>query len=151
MALIAQVTSYPYGISTRDPVTYLEKAGFEVRLSPFERKHTPQETADLLGDVDVLLAGTEPLPGAMLAKGLPRLKHVARVGGGLDGLDVAFCVKNGIAVTYTPDAPARSVVEQVFGLLISLSRRLVESHEGGRRGGWHRLTGVLGRGEAGAR
>jgi D-3-phosphoglycerate dehydrogenase / 2-oxoglutarate reductase len=147
MKLVAQVTSYPYGISTRDPVTYLEKAGFEVRLSPYERKHTPQETADLLGDVDVLLAGTEPLPAAVLARGLPRLKHVARVGVGLDGLDVAFCAANDIAVTYTPDAPARSVVEQVFGLLFSLSRRLVEAHEGLRIGKWQRFTGILWKGK----
>ncbi len=143
MKPIAQVTSYPYGISSPDAVDHLRAAGFEVRLSPHERKHTTEETAALLGDVDVLLAGTEPLTAETLAAGLPRLKHVARVGVGLDGLDLAFCKANGIAVTYTPDAPARSVVEQVFGLLISLSRRLVEAHEGLRRGEWNRLTGVL--------
>jgi D-3-phosphoglycerate dehydrogenase / 2-oxoglutarate reductase len=143
MSIVAQVTSYPYGISSPDPVRLLEAAGLTVRLSPHERKHTPAETAALLGDVDVLIAGTEPLPAEVLAKGLPRLKHVARVGVGLDGLDIDFCKANGITVTYTPDAPARSVVEQVFGLLICLGRRLVEAHEGMRHGTWNRLTGVL--------
>lgn len=143
MTLIAQVTSYPYGLSSPDPVRLLEEAGFTVRLSPHQRKHTSAETAALLGDVDVLVAGTEPLPAEVLACGLPRLKHVARVGVGLDGLDVAFCQANGIAVTYTPDAPARSVVEQVFGLLICLGRRLIEAHEGMRHGNWNRLTGTL--------
>jgi D-3-phosphoglycerate dehydrogenase len=147
MTLIAQCSSYPYGISSRDPLDLLERAGFQVRLSPHRRKHTPEETAALLGDVDVLLAGTEPLPAAVIARGLPRLKHVARVGVGLDGLDVAFCIANGIAVTYTPDAPARSVVEEVFGMLFSLSRRLLEAHEGLRQGKWNRLTGVLWRGK----
>lgn len=142
---IAQASSYPYSLSSSDPLRLLEEGGFTVRLSPFCRKHTPAETGALLatGDVDVLLAGTEPLPGDVLALGLPRLKHVARVGVGLDGLDVGFCQRNGIAVTYTPDAPARSVVEQVFGLLISLSRRLIESHEGLRQGKWQRFTGML--------
>lgn len=143
MTLIAQVTSYPYGISTRDPIDLLEKHGFTVRLSPHERKHQPQETAALLGDVDVLLAATEPLPAAVLERGLPRLKHVARVGVGLDGLDVGFCMRHNIAVTYTPEAPARSVVEQVFGLMIPLVRRFVEAHEGLRRGVWQRFTGHL--------
>ena len=143
MTLIAQVTSYPYGISSPDSVNLLKKAGFEVRLSPHQRKHTSAETAELLGDVDVLVAGTEPLSAEVLAKGLPRLKHVARVGVGLDGLDVAFCQANNIAVTYTPDAPARSVVEQVFGLLICLGRRFIEAHEGMRKGEWNRLTGTL--------
>ncbi len=147
MAFSAQVSSYPYGVSSRDPLDLLERGGFAVALSPHQRKHTPAETAALLGAVDVLLAGTEPLPGAVLARGLPRLKHVARVGAGLDGLDVGFCMRNGIAVTYTPDAPARSVVEEVFGMLFSLSRRLVEAHEGLRRGEWRRLTGVLWQGK----
>ena len=143
MTLIAQVTSFPYGICSPDSVNLLKTAGFEVRLSPHQRKHTSAETAALLGDVDVLVAGTEPLTAEVLAKGLPRLKHVARVGVGLDGLDVAFCQTNNIAVTYTPDAPARSVVEQVFGLLICLGRRFIEAHEGMRKGEWNRLTGTL--------
>src|SRR4051812_46186672 len=147
MSLITQLSSYPYGISSRDPLDLLERAGFTVRLSPHRRKHTPVETGALLGDVDVLLAGTEPLPAETLARGLPRLKHVARVGVGLDGLDVGFCAANGIAVTYTPDAPARSVVEEVFALLIGLSRRLVEAHEGLRQGKWQRFTGVLWQGK----
>lgn len=143
MALVAQMSSYPYGVSSQDPLQLLEQAGFEVRLSPHRRKHTPAETAALLGDVDVLLAGTEPLPGWVIEAGGKRLKHVARVGVGLDGLDVTACMRLGVAVTYTPDAPARSVVEEVFGLLFSLSRRLVESHEGLRTGLWQRHTGVL--------
>jgi D-3-phosphoglycerate dehydrogenase len=141
--VIAQVSSYPYGISSQDPLEVLTRGGLSFRLSPHARKHTPAESAALLGEVDVLLAGTEALPGSVLRAGLPRLKHVARVGVGLDGLDIAFCMRNGIAVTYTPDAPARSVVEQVFGLLFSLSRRLVEAHEGLRQGLWKRLTGDL--------
>ena len=147
MSLIAQMSSWPYGISSRDPLDLLERNGFTVRLSPHARKHTPRETADLLGDVDVLLAGTEPLPDWALKAGLPRLKHVARVGVGLDGLDVKFCMENGIAITYTPDAPARSVVEQVFALLIGVSRRLVEGHEALRVGKWQRHTGVLWQGK----
>lgn len=145
--LTTQISSYPYGLSTRDPLDVLERGGFAFRLSPHRRKHTPAETAALLGDVDVLLAGTEALPAEVIAAGLPRLKHIARVGVGLDGLDVGFCMQNGVAVTYTPDAPARSVVEQVFGLLISLSRRFVESHEGLRLGKWQRFTGILWQGK----
>ena len=147
MTLVAQMSSWPYGLSSTDPTDLLVRNGFEFRLSPYARKHTPKETADLLGDVDVLLAGTEPLPDWALKAGLPRLKHVARVGVGLDGLDWRFCMDNGIAVTFTPDAPARSVVEQVFGLLISLSRRLVEGHEALRQGLWKRHTGVLWQGK----
>jgi D-3-phosphoglycerate dehydrogenase / 2-oxoglutarate reductase len=145
--IIAQVTSYPYGISSSDPVDLLIKNGFDVRLSPYKRKHTPQETAALLGDVEVLLAATEALPAEVIARGLPKLKHIARVGVGLDNFDVRFCMANNIAVTYTPDAPARSVVEQVFGMLISLSRRFIEGHEGLRQGQWKRLTGILWQGK----
>jgi D-3-phosphoglycerate dehydrogenase len=145
--ITAQVTSYPFGISSSDPLDLLRQAGIDYRLSPHGRKHKGNETAELLGDVDILLAATEHLSGDMIAKGLPRLKHIARVGVGLDGLDIRFCAENNIAVTYTPDAPARSVVEQVFGQLICLGRRFIEAHEGLRRGEWHRLTGTLWQGK----
>ena len=140
---VVQITTYPYGVSDPAPVRALEDAGFEVRLSPHGRKHTSAETAALLGDVDVLIAGTETLDAEVLARGLPRLRHVAKNGVGLDGVDIDFCREQGIAVSYTPEAPARSVVEQVFGVLISLSRRFVEAHEGLRSGEWRRLTGPL--------
>jgi D-3-phosphoglycerate dehydrogenase len=144
---VAQVSSFPYGLSSRDPLDLLEQGGFAVRLSPHRRKHTPQETAAQLADAEVLLAGTEPLPAWVIDAAGPRLRHIARVGVGLDGLDVSACIRRGIAVTYTPDAPARSVVEQVFGLLIGLSRRLVEAHEGLRTGVWQRHTGILWQGK----
>ena len=145
MSVIAQVTSYPFGISSSDPLDKLRAANIDFRLSPHERKHTGDETSALLGDVDILLAATEHLNGEQIARGLPRLKHIARVGVGLDGLDIRFCAENNIAVTYTPDAPARSVVEQVFGQLICLGRRFIEAHEGLRRGEWNRLTGTCGK------
>lgn len=140
---VVQITTAPYGASDPAPLQALRDAGFEVRPSPYGRKHTAAETAALLGDVDVLIAGTETLDGETLGRGLPRLRHVAKNGVGLDGVDIDFCRAHGIAVTYTPDAPARSVVEQVFGVLISLSRRFVEAHEALRAGTWRRLTGPL--------
>lgn len=141
--LVAQITTFPYGTHDPMPLKLLAEAGFEVRPSPHGRKHTSAETAELLGDVDVLIAGTEPLTPEVLQRGLPRLKHIAKVGVGLDGVDIEFCKANNIAVSYTPDAPARSVVEQVFGILISLSRGFVRAHEGLRKGEWHRLSGPL--------
>lgn len=143
MSLVAQVTTYPFGVTDSKPLELLAEAGIEVRLSPHGRKHTSAETQALLGDVDILIAGTEPLTPAVLSAGLPRLKQVSKVGVGMDGVDVDFCRANNIAVTYTPDAPARSVVEQVFGVLISLSRQFISAHEGLRLGEWRRLTGVL--------
>ena len=50
------------------PSTCWRKLAFEVRLSPHGRKHTAAETAALLGDVDVLIAGTEPLTAEVLSK-----------------------------------------------------------------------------------
>jgi D-3-phosphoglycerate dehydrogenase / 2-oxoglutarate reductase len=140
---VAQVTTYPYGVSDPAPITALQAAGFTVRLSPHGRKHRSAETRALLGDVDVLIAGTETLDAETLTAGLPRLRHIAKVGVGLDGVAIDFCQRHGIAVTYTPEAPARSVVEQVFGLLFTVSRRFHEAHEGMRRGEWKRLTGPL--------
>lgn len=144
---VAQITTYPFGIHDRRPIELLEANGFTVRPSPHGRKHTSTETAALLGDIDVLIAGTEALTADLIAQGLPRLRHIAKVGVGLDGVDIRACMAADVALTYTPDAPARSVVEQVFGQLICLGRRFIEAHEGLRRGEWLRLTGTLWQGK----
>jgi len=46
-----------------------------------------------------------------------RLRLIARVGIGLDNVDLAAALTRGIAVTYTPDAPSPAVAELTLGLM----------------------------------
>ena len=59
--------------------------------------------------------GTEPLSDRVMAAG-GQLRLIARVGIGLDNVDLAAARARGIAVTYTPDAPSPAVAELTLGL-----------------------------------
>ncbi|MGD9688907.1 MAG: NAD(P)-dependent oxidoreductase [Phycisphaerales bacterium] len=52
----------------------------------------------------------------------PKLRVVGRAGVGLDNVDLAACARRGVAVTHTPDANTRAVVEFVFSLLLDITR-----------------------------
>lgn len=64
------------------------------------------------------------------------LELVAKLGTGLDNVDLDAARELGVPVTYTPGANAMAVAEHAVGLMIAVTRRLVESHEHLQAGGW---------------
>jgi D-3-phosphoglycerate dehydrogenase / 2-oxoglutarate reductase len=114
---------------------------------------------DLVGDCEVLIAGTEPITEAVMARG-KRLKLISRVGIGLDNVDLLAAERRGIFVSYTPEAPAPAVAELTLGLLLSLLRSIHTANSQMHRSEWkrhfgRRLTevtfGIIGLGRIGSR
>jgi D-3-phosphoglycerate dehydrogenase len=71
----------------------------------------------------------------------PELRLIARVGIGLDNVDLEAAAKRGIAVTYTPDAPAPAVAELTIGLMIDLLRHISRADRRMHAKQWERLLG----------
>ena len=94
----------------------------------------------MVGDVDVLIAGTEPITAAVMDRA-PRLRLISRVGIGLDSVDLQAARARNILVSYTPDAPAPAVAEMTMGLILSLLRSLAQADRQMRGGVWHRFVG----------
>ena len=61
-------------------------------------------------------------------KKFKHLKIVSVFGVGYDGVDINYCRKNNIQVTNTPDVLTNDVSDLGIGLLISLSRRIIDNH-----------------------
>jgi len=82
---------------------------------------------------------------------------------GVDNVDVATATELGIYVVNTPQANAESVAEHALGLMIALSKRIVEGDRALRAGNWDarhtligrelrgRILGVIGCGRIGSR
>jgi glyoxylate reductase len=66
----------------------------------------------------------------------PRLKVIANVAVGYDNIDVEAAAGRGIVVTNTPDVLTDAVADLTIGLVLALTRRLVEGDRLVRRGGW---------------
>ena len=102
------ITTVPFADKNRLPLELLENAGIEYLINPLHKKLTEAELIELVGDFDVIIAGTEQISSKVLQHA-SKLKMISRVGIGLDSVDLAAAEKRGIKVSFTPDAPAPAV------------------------------------------
>ncbi|OUM88993.1 MAG: hypothetical protein BAA01_10275 [Bacillus thermozeamaize] len=98
--------------------------GIEVVLNPYGRKMTKEEIIDHLKDADGLLAGLETIDAEVLDRA-PKLKAIARIGIGMDNIDIDAAHQRGIKVSNTPDAPTEAVGEMVLAALLAISRQII--------------------------
>src|SRR3990170_863035 len=104
----ALITTVPFADKNRLPLELLEGAGVEYLINPIGRKLKEDELAEMVTDVDVLIAGTESITDKVMAQA-SKLKLISRVGIGLYSVDLLAAERRGILVSYTPDAPAPAV------------------------------------------
>ena len=153
------VSTAPFGLTNTSPITLLEKAGIDFSMNPFGRKMSEDELAEMIGEYDCLIAGTESISRKVL-NNATRLKLIARVGIGLDSVDLAQAQKQKIRVTYTPDAPSSAVSELTVALMLSTLRSVHISNNRMHNYHWERflgrrlsesVIGVIGIGRIGSR
>jgi D-3-phosphoglycerate dehydrogenase len=136
------VTTSTFAKESAEPLEMLRGAGFDVVLNPYGRKLTRDETVALLGKAEAVVAGTEALDRAVLEQ-LPRLKMIARVGTGMENVDLGYASERGIRVCNTPDGPTWAVAELALAGLLALLRRVPHADAAIRRGEWDKPMGRL--------
>ena len=134
------VSTHPFATVSREPLDLLEQEGIQAELNPYGRKIKPDELRRHLRDADALVAGTEKLDRETL-QGAPRLKVIARVGIGIDGIDFDVLQEREIRLTYTPEAVSQAVAELTVGNMINLARFIPQIHLGMKSGQWTRPIG----------
>src|SRR6266498_742430 len=81
--------------------------------------------------------------GARAIAALPRLRHIARYGVGLDIVDVEAATEAGVVVTNVPaDYCKDEVADHALAMLLLFARRLQAYAEGVRAGVWHWRAGA---------
>jgi len=78
--------------------------------------------------------------GAVTAKimdSAPYLKVIGRHGVGVDNIDVEAATKRGIYVVNTPGVNTEAVAEHAVGMMLALSKKIVESDRAMRNGNWN--------------
>jgi D-3-phosphoglycerate dehydrogenase len=136
----ALISTVPFGAHNRLPLELLEGSGIDYVINPLNTKLTEDQLAELIPDFDILIAGTELITRRVLSRA-PRLKLISRVGIGLDNVDLVAAEERGIAVSYTPDAPAPAVAELTIALMLSLLRNIHVANLQLHRGEWTRHLG----------
>jgi len=136
----AFITTVPFADKNRLPLELLESAEIDYLINPLNKKLTEDELAEMVTDFDVIIAGTEPIT-AKVMDNASNLKHISRVGIGLDSVDLMAAEARGIKVSYTPDAPAPAVAELTIGMMLTLLRSVQVSNSQMHAGQWHRFFG----------
>ena len=68
----------------------------------------------------------------------PNLRFIARVGAGLDSIDVQYAEQKGIALFSAPEGNRNAVGEHALGMLLSLMNNLNKADRQVREGFWYR-------------
>jgi len=154
------VSSVPFGTVDSYPIKLLEEEKNCVySINPLGRKFKEEDSCKFIKNVDVLIAGTEPITENVL-KNANKLKLISRVGIGLDGIDLNAARQRGIKVSYTPDGPSAAVAELTIGQMLNMNRRLGHSDNALKDGVWQRYMGdrianqtigIIGTGRIGSR
>jgi len=115
----------------------LRELGFGLRIEPKLGVRTPAELAGIVDGACAAIVSTDPFDAAVLGSS-PSLRVIARVGVGVDSIDLEAATANGVAVTVTPGINEVVVAEHTIALMLSLARRLGEHDRGIRAGRWQR-------------
>lgn len=103
----------------KEAMDVLEKAGFEVILSPDAK---PETVGPLMKDVQGIILRTGIKMTRELMSHGNDLRVISRTGAGYDNVDVAAATERGIIVTCLPGANTVSVAEHAVALILALMK-----------------------------
>jgi glyoxylate reductase len=104
----------------------LRQAG-EVWMSEVDRPLTPEELREAVRGADAIVSMLhDRVDGSVADAAGPGLRVVANVAVGYDNVDVAALTERGVVVTNTPGVLTDATADLAFGLLLALTRRIVE-------------------------
>ena len=140
-------------------IDYLKRYADVMYTSGWDEDVLCQEVKDVSGIIIRANGGVT----ARIMDSAPKLKVIGRHGAGVDNIDLKAAKERGITVVNTPYGPAEAVVEHVIGVMVVLSKRILESDRALRSGQWDvrynlhgfemrgRTLGIVGMGRIGSR
>lgn len=93
------------------------------------------EVADRIADTDIVYTNKIQLTQDLLQRAV-NLRFIGLTATGTDNIDLASAKRNGIAVSNIRAYCTQSVIEHVFGVLLTLSHNISRYHESVRAGDW---------------
>jgi phosphoglycerate dehydrogenase-like enzyme len=121
----------------------LTSSGFDLQLAPKTGPRTPQEVIALIDGAVGAIVSTDPFDERVL-RSATALRVVARVGVGIDTVDVEVATEAEIVVTTTPGLNEETVADHAVALMLAALRRVVEHDRSVRNGAWDRMGPLTG-------
>ena len=113
--------------------------GLEI-VRPNQPINDENDILEYLDGVVAIITGLEPITEKVISKAL-RLKVIGKHGIGVDNIDIEAAKKKGITVLNAPGTNKEAVADLVFGLMLSLARKIPNSDRQVRAGKWPKVFG----------
>lgn len=104
----------------------LEEAGLDYQVYEGDGLISKKELLEAVTDCEVLICPLSTQVDREVIDAAPNLKLIANFGAGFNNIDSAYAKEKKIYVTNTPVVSTNATAELTAGLIISLSRRIVE-------------------------
>lgn len=134
------VASRSFGKNCPEMIEKMKSAGCVFLPHRFDRAPTEDELVSVIGEVEVLISGTEPVTDRVLAAA-PRLRVISKHGVGYDNIDLTAAKARGIPVAVAGPAVLDSVADLALGLLLALARKIPQGNANVKSGRWDRFIG----------
>lgn len=118
----------------------LEAQGYRVTEKLTDEPINKRDLVKLIKGKVACIVSLEKVTSDVI-KAADRLKVIAKYGVGVDNIDVEAATRKGIVVVNTPGANANAVAELTIGLMLSIARRIPQSHNLTQKGGWETTIG----------
>jgi phosphoglycerate dehydrogenase-like enzyme len=115
----------------------LNGAGLSMRRAPKLGTRSPQELTELLAEAVGAIVSTDPFDASVF-EACSALRVVARVGVGVDSIDLTAASAAGVAITTTRGINEATTAEHAVALMLAAVRRIAEHDAAVRRGEWLR-------------
>ncbi|MBI5966781.1 MAG: phosphoglycerate dehydrogenase, partial [Deltaproteobacteria bacterium] len=147
---------------SRDPIKALKEAGFIVEEKDYDRVSSAKEdeVCRVIQGADALIV-TAMFPATRkVIETADRLKMIAIRSAGFEGTDLKAATEKGVIVTHNPGANADSVADMTVGLMLAVSKKIVQKDREmrkdiyNREGGedlYRKVVGIIGLGNIGKR
>lgn len=99
---------------------------------------SPADLLPILKDATGLVVSTHIKVDSVLIDQAPNLKWIARLGSGMEHIDVVYATKKGISCYSSPEGNCNAVAELALGSLLSLLRNIHISQEQVKNSIWKR-------------
>ncbi len=111
----------------------LQKNGLQITYEPYI---TPDKIKEKIGNFEIVIVRSRTQLTKDLIEKADKCKIIARVGVGLDNIDIDAAQAKGIRVINAAEGAMNAVAELVLGLMLSLAREIPRADREIRNGNW---------------
>ena len=135
------ISSYHMNLALKDYMSILKKNNISYDKIIKNPSVNENQLLKVIEKYDGLICSDDEITKKVLDKAV-NLKVISKWGTGTDSIDKKYAKQKKIKVCNTPNAFSQSVGQLTWAMILSLSRKMMETHKMIQQGNWPKLAGI---------